>query len=1149
MKYQDFKAYFGAAFQGMYDFMTNIIDPIATLVEKGNEHNQNYAVTDYVQICKDANINAIFDFGKYNVGGAPVSVFEVVLDDNCIIARARKNIQTVIRRMIGTFSGSFIVFHYADNSSRNDKDTWRFSWVMKEDSQKHSTQAKRYTYLCGPSYSCRTIAERFNVLFTEKNKTLDSITKAFDVEALSDEFFDEYKVLYDDIVQWITGQRIIKKDGKWKLEGHFGDGQGNDVLEEFKKKISSDEEVVTKAVRDYVKKLMGRLVFIQFLQKKEWLKIDDTISTNFLLDLFNVIDEHSRDNFIETALERVVYLLLNNENREKDSEKIDDHVLEVPFLNGGLFERDQYDNLEIKLPKEFFHNETCKEEKRELSETKLRDNDNFFTQCGILDLFNQYNFTIDENDPNDAEVGVDPEMLGKIFENLLEDNKDKGAFYTPKEIVQYMCNESLIAYLQTKVPNHDDEIRQFVLDAERKDVPFETNMLLNAIKEVKICDPAIGSGAFPMGLLNLLVALREKLESSTQRVELKKSIIQNNIYGVDIEKGAIDIARLRFWLSIMVDEENPTPLPNFEYKFMQGNSLLTTFDLQYVDIKQAKQNVTITKQINEKKKDLLVKKMDFYRLSGEDKYKKEVEIKLLIVDILKLRLGFEQASVEQQDTTRQMELFAAPDMPQNNRSQKKIQEVKAAQKRVQRLIEKLLEIEKQLKDETKTWEERAKTDILFFDWEICFAEIFPQDKTENERGFDIVIGNPPYKIVAKEDPTNDIYKFKYNVVAHRAGGKKNLFHLFFEQGINLTKRQGCLSYITPDTYLSGNDTKSLREFLVKNTDIKSIVHYTEKDKVFKNVTQAVAIIVLRKQNHGVKFTIFSDGKINEIRYENLTKTNKYIFKGSNCIIEKMKEQLQTFEDVCDGYKGDVNLGTKKAFFTNEKNTETLPLIRGDQIQKFCYESGNEYCLLSALAKNHTKKERIVFKEVANMGLKYRIKGTILKNVICGDTCNVIFSKGKIENEFILAILNSKIVNYYFKFFNQTNHVPIGELKRIPFPTATIRQRGDIIRIVEKIFETKIVSSQADTKDLEAKIDVLVYLLYGLTWNEVQIVENSLSQVQECGETEDKKKKGKNKAQSKPTPKLNIDKDTYLTWLNRYQKNGELPSEEEMESLY
>lgn len=228
----------------------------------------------------------------------------------------------------------------------------------------------------------------------------------------------------------------------------------------------------------------------------------------------------------------------------------------MPYLNGGLFEKDEYDKTKFPLPAKYM-------------------------KC-LLDFFASYNFTIDENDPDDAEIGVDPEMLGRIFENLLEDNKDKGAFYTPKEIVQYMCRESLIAYLQTDVAEDvKSQIREFVTTNNASDLSSELSVSIDKkLKAVKICDPAIGSGAFPMGLLRELYACRKAIEGIDDEtaVRIKTEIIQNNIYGVDIEKGAVDIARLRFWLALIVDEKSPHALPNMDFKIMQGNSLLEQYE-------------------------------------------------------------------------------------------------------------------------------------------------------------------------------------------------------------------------------------------------------------------------------------------------------------------------------------------------------------------------------------------------------------------------------------------------------------------------------------------------------------------------------------------------------------------------------------------
>lgn len=1116
MNATQYKEYFSREFQGMKDALDKVFTPIFGEFTPNEIPTANDYVIEYGN--GGANIDHIYDYGTYYTDSTNVSVFEVVLSDNCQISRARKNIQNTVRKITDRYAGAFIIFHYAEGSNNSEAHTWRLSWLKRLDVHRKDSPAKRYTYLCGPSYSCRTIAQRFDELQKTSSKTLDSITKAFDVEALSDEFFKEYKVMYDDIVQWITGQRIIKKDGKWELNGRFGTGKGNGVLEEFMEKISSDEEVVTKAVRDYVKKLLGRLVFIQFLQKKEWLKIDGTISTNFLLALFNVIDEKSKDNFIEAALERVVYLLLNNENRVKDSEIIDHHKLDVPFLNGGLFERDQYDNLEIKLPKEFFHNETYKEEKRELSETRLRDNDNFFTQCGILDLFNQYNFTIDENDPNDAEMGVDPEMLGKIFENLLEDNKDKGAFYTPKEIVQYMCNESLIAYLQTKVPNYDDEIRQFVLDAEQKDVP-EKEKILDALQEVKICDPAIGSGAFPMGLLNLLVALREKLESSTQRVELKKSIIQNNIYGVDIEKGAIDIARLRFWLSIMVDEEKPTPLPNFEYKFMQGNSLLENFkgtDLSQisVDTEVETYNSTSKKKKNDNNISSKTAQARFSFSEEDDKYNLQ----------LNLNLYFKETNHAKKESLR----CGINDCV---KSYIKKQGVSSIDERV------IDEIDPSANDR-------------FFLWHTWFADVFKKG------GFDIVIGNPPYGVSIKGEYRNTVVASLGNVPDYE------IYYYFIQIASRLLKSHGILSYIVPNTWLFNTYAKNYRLSVLLEWNLNEILDCS-KFKIFSSATVYNSILLLCKtsnvNNHVIYRPTANAKTFGELIVENRLCITKDSLRRMNQnwglafslplnkikIVNKCADLAKPisfyFPEISQGliaydkYQGQSeDIIRRRAYHYMEFKEGLKKWLWGEDIRRYQLlwnqKEYIDYC--DGIANPRQPKffhgKRLLIREITNPS----IYATIVTEELYNDPAIIIVKDNESYSlELVLAILNSKLGSFY-----HFNHSPkatkgafpkllVQDIKDFPIPTMELSINNSIVALVIQILASKKSDPQTDTTTLERKIDVLVYLLYGLTWDEVQVVENSSVHAA-----------------------LPVNEVAYTQWLERYQKDGTLPSEEEMEHM-
>lgn len=236
----------------------------------------------------------------------------------------------------------------------------------------------------------------------------------------------------------------------------------------------------------------------------------------------------------------------------------------IPYLNGGLFDKDRIDELDIDFPYSYFKD--------------------------LMEFFSMYNFTIDENDPDDSEVGIDPEMLGHIFENLLEDNKDKGAFYTPKEIVQYMCRQSIIQYLKTHEPDKQyvEPIEELINNGIIMPI-LQTQSIasrfMQLLKNIKVCDPAIGSGAFPMGILYVLYHAIHHLQSYAEphgnfdSTKTKRDIIQNNIFGVDIEQGAVDIARLRFWLALVVDANEPEPLPNLDYKITCGNSQICRYSL------------------------------------------------------------------------------------------------------------------------------------------------------------------------------------------------------------------------------------------------------------------------------------------------------------------------------------------------------------------------------------------------------------------------------------------------------------------------------------------------------------------------------------------------------------------------------------------
>ncbi|MDE7088844.1 MAG: N-6 DNA methylase, partial [Prevotella sp.] len=499
----------------------------------------------------------VADIVEQNYNAGKIALFDVTLDDRKNIERSRVNIQQLIRSVVQDYYHILMVFHYEDAEGKS----WRFSYAYKQDTLANTTSAKRYTYVFGRDFRGRTAAERFCVLAQSERKDSDFVD-AFSVEALSNEFFDLYRAYYATFVEYIIGEKYtdekklnnIIKAWNWRT---------NDTTNQFATTFDSD----AKATRDYIKKMFGRIVFLYFLQRKGWLYNSEGKSdAQYMRHLYEKAEQKGlADRFLDDVLEILFFYILNTKEPEK---RIENAKLErgkdvriipgwdkIPFLNGGLFQDDDIDRLPCVFPASYF---------REL-----------FT------FLDSYNFTIDENDQEDAEVGIDPEMLGRIFENLLEDNKDKGAFYTPKEIVDYMCRESLIAYLQDNKFSKEGNnlIRTFVETMDKQGLSNDQRVYLrDKLKAVKICDPAIGSGAFPMGLINLLAKLYISLGvSSEEMANIKRHIMEKNIYGVDIEQGAVDIARLRFWLAMVVDEPEPTPLPNLHFKIMQGNSLLESF--------------------------------------------------------------------------------------------------------------------------------------------------------------------------------------------------------------------------------------------------------------------------------------------------------------------------------------------------------------------------------------------------------------------------------------------------------------------------------------------------------------------------------------------------------------------------------------------
>ena len=736
------------------------------------------------KLAKESGLERILKLGTIKVQGGirPIYVYDITVSKYRLLSRNRKGIQQLISRTLSNQSGAFMLFHYEDA-----KWEWRFSYKFVGKDQNDSTNSKRFTYLFGKNQVCKTAAQRFTNLLNKKFEiAIDDITEAFSVEALSKEFFNTYKSHYEHFCQFVYDN---KNDSNY-----FG--------EEF----SRWED---KTIRDYVKKLLGRIVFLHFLQKKGWMGVPvdkqwGEGDSQFMKNLYDNCSDEQKANYLDEVLEPMFEDI--NTKRIEDlagnwsqsyivaEEKRD---IKIPYLNGGLFEREATDTPKSVFPADYF--------------------------AKLLDFFNQYNFTIDENDPNDAEVGIDPEMLGRIFENLLEDNKDKGAFYTPKEIVQYMCRESLIAYLQTDAEDITKEsLRIFVTTHEvDKLTPADLLMVEKKLREVKICDPAIGSGAFPVGLLKELFDCRMAIEGSDDGktpAEIKKDIIQNSIYGVDIEKGAVDIARLRFWLSLVIDEQTPHALPNMDFKIMRGNSLLEQFN-----------GFDLSTIMHSKKKVEGPVQMTFF----------EDDVDALRRQVIGLRRAYFRET--------------------NNEEKKKFRQ------RMREIVQQQIN--------TLSYDiDLSGIDIAdnseFFLWHTWFSDVF-----ENG-GFDIVIGNPPYidsetmvKIMPEE---RDLYSRKYGC----ASGNWDMFIVFVELSISLLKENGIFSNIIPNKLIAAKYAIEMRKRL-SSKHVIEIRDYSRIDVFEDAAVYPITIVLRNSSNMGISLFTIMRNRI-EIKQSNKAKSSELI---------------------------------------------------------------------------------------------------------------------------------------------------------------------------------------------------------------------------------------------------------------------------------
>ena len=677
--------------------------------EYGSIPNQNSIIEKYIDCLDDSNNKAIVWLGNLNVD-EDIGVYEIRIKNTKTGSRVKISkictdiIKSGNRNSFG--KGIFFILY----SNENEK-AYRISYVKYDkkvnenyEVKKDLSDPKRFTYLLGEGAKVKTAQSRLN---KEAFSSVKKIEEAFSVEPVNKEFYKGIKISFDKIYK--------------------------NVLKNFENEENASSDRLLSA-KEFSLRFLGRALFCWFLREKDLIPKE-------IFDFINIGETKTKDNYYKEVLEELFFNILNvkMEERKIESKIINKYEKQIPFLNGGLFLKKEED-YKVKT----IDNEIIKE---------------------LFEFFEKYNFTVDESAPFDIEISIDPEMLGRIFENLLAEinpessasaRKETGSFYTPREIVDYMVCESIKLYLYKKTQNvKADKIDNiFSVNEEADFSNEERNEILNAIHEMKILDIACGSGAFPMGILNRVFNIIDKLDSNHEfykefllknikgqaREEFKKlyqankfnyayklDMLQRMIHGVDIQPIAIEISRLRAFLSLIVDEEKESghenlgikALPNLEFNFISANSLIS---LEHKEKEQ--------KEFSDETTEGIIKRM---RNIAEEYFNADTVEKKI-----RIKTEFESLMGGIKNKSRD-----------------------------------ILELDAEDKKKFLSWNPFENKSTDFFDSEIQFGTKF----------FDIVIGNPPYiQIQTMSKSIKDNYK---NAGFKSFASTGDIYQLFYEKSLNL----------------------------------------------------------------------------------------------------------------------------------------------------------------------------------------------------------------------------------------------------------------------------------------------------------------------------------------------------------------------------
>ncbi len=1078
--------------------------------------NNKLNAEDKTIVLSDKTISKqCLSLGNYEINEyTKIGIFEITLNAKVNLSRNRVALRSLLKDITKQVAGAMVVFVQGDK--------WRFSYISKRKAKNNETNTieeketspKRYTYLFGKGEKALTAAQRLLDLANKEVRnnclSLDDFENAFSVSVLTKEFYNElfqwYQwILTEDVGITFPRETIVRDDSREKLE----------------------EQII---------RLITRLLFVWFIKQKGLVPNDlfDKETLKKVLKDFKPNDSKN-GNYYNAILQNLFFATLNKsvterafakEANNRDIKTLyrysemfcikEKEILElfkpIPFLNGGLFECLDKDSAMdgIKYHLDGF-SRNDKKAKGQYSHRAFIPNCVFFDeQKGLIPLLERYNFTVEESAPEDVQVALDPELLGNVFENLLgafnnetkeSARKQSGSFYTPREIVNFMVSESLQAYLQQHIGNIN-------LDGELTDV--QKKKTYDTLLKVKILDPACGSGAFPMGILNGIIAILEKIgvAETLDMYKLKLHLIENCIYGVDLQTIAAQISKLRFFISLIVEQKEKDPskenygvitLPNLETKFVAANTLIGLHK------KQAQGNLFEDPRIESTKQEILaVRHEHFYAKTAKEKKQLREKDARLRSELVKLLENNHE--------------FAPEDAKQ------------VAQ--------------------WNPYDQNASSP--FFDAEWMFGV---------KDGFDIVIGNPPYVQLQKEGGrlAKQFEKIGYKTF-ERTG---DIYSLFYEKGTELLKTKGHLCFITSNKWMRAGYGESTRQFFAKNTNPILLVDFAGQ-KIFDSATVDTNILLLSKEKNQQKTLacVVKDRVLNNLSVFTRHQGNICAFNHANSWIilsdveQRIREKVERVGTPLKKWNIQINYGIKTGFneafiidggkrkeiIEKDPKSEQIirPILRGRDIKRYGYEFADLYLITTFPSlKIDIEKYQLVKSHLLSFGMErleqtgkeYKINGETIKArkkttnkwFETQDSINYWedFSKQKIiwkrvgsilrfsydetgamaldstcfatgkYIKFLVAVLNSKMGHYLMKDAPQTGtgdlliSVQAIEPLKIPIPNADTESK--VNKMMDLILNKSI--SKKGILEIEEEISTLIYEMYKLDKEEIEFIES------------------------------------------------------------